>query len=77
MKNSRWTVDIVPEDDGVGYFAVVPALPGCFSQGDTIEEAKRNIKKAITLHLKALKKSGQPVPNEPRESFRTTIEVAA
>jgi antitoxin HicB len=38
------------EEDG-GYSVSVPALPGCFSQGDTFEEAKKNIEEAIRLYL--------------------------
>jgi predicted RNase H-like HicB family nuclease len=38
-----------PEDEG--YFAYSPTLPGCFSNGKTIEETKRNIREAITQHL--------------------------
>ena len=42
------TYKIVIEQDESGYFvAEVPAMPGCFSQGQTIEEAKENIKEAI------------------------------
>ena len=37
-------------DDG-GYTVYVPALPGCISEGDTIEEALANIKEAIELYL--------------------------
>jgi predicted RNase H-like HicB family nuclease len=39
-----------PSDEG-GYTAHVPALPGCISEGDTIEEARRNIREAIELYL--------------------------
>ena len=38
------------EKDG-GYSVSVPSLPGCFSQGDTFEEARKNIKEAIELYL--------------------------
>ncbi|MEK9159443.1 MAG: type II toxin-antitoxin system HicB family antitoxin [Patescibacteria group bacterium] len=38
------------EDDG-RFSVSVPTLPGCFSQGDTLEEAKRNIQEAIELYL--------------------------
>lgn len=31
------SVDILPEEDGEGFYVVVPALPGCFSQGKTVE----------------------------------------
>ena len=45
-------VDVVlePSDEG-GYTAVVPALPGCVSEGDSREEALRNIEEAIRLYL--------------------------
>jgi len=73
----RYKVEIIHEEDGIGYYAVAPALPGCFSQGKTIEAAKQNIQKAIALHIKSLKKAGEPVPSEPPESYQTIIEVAA
>jgi len=37
----RYTIEIIPESDGVGYYVTVASLPGCFSQGKTIEEAKK------------------------------------
>ncbi len=40
-----------PEDEG--YFAYSPTLPGCFSNGRTIEDAKRNIREAVQLHVGA------------------------
>ena len=49
-----------PEDDG--YLAHSPSLPGCFSNGSTIEEAKRNIREAVQLHVESLMAHGQPVP---------------
>jgi predicted RNase H-like HicB family nuclease len=39
-----------PSDEG-GYTAHVPALPGCISEGDTLEEARHNIRDAIELYL--------------------------
>ncbi len=38
------------EDDG-GYSVSVPVLPGCFSQGDSFEDAVKNIQEAIELYL--------------------------
>ena len=38
------------EEDG-GYTAYVPSLPGCISEGDTIDEAMANIREAIDLYL--------------------------
>lgn len=51
----QYTINIVPEEDGEGYYVTVPALPGCFSQGYTVEEAQDNIVEAIRLHLKCIK----------------------
>ena len=43
------------EEEGDGGFSVsVPALPGCFSQGDTFEEAKGNIAEAVSLYLEVI-----------------------
>jgi len=42
------------EKDDYGYFAFVPSLKGCVSQGDTMEEALRNIKEAIELYIETL-----------------------
>lgn len=39
-----------PSDEG-GYTAIVPSLPGCISEGDTKEEALKNIREAIELYL--------------------------
>jgi len=45
-----------------GYVALVPALPGCHTQGETLEEAERNVKEAIALYLESLAAHGQPIP---------------
>jgi antitoxin HicB len=73
----RYTVQIIPEEDGRGYYVTVPALPGCFSQGRTIEEAKRNAQKAILLHVRSLRADGLDVPVEPDHAYSVAIEVAA
>lgn len=46
----RLNVILEPSDDG-GFTALVPALPGCLSEGDTEEEAMANIREAIALYL--------------------------
>lgn len=42
-----------------GLWAEVPALPGCFSQGETLAELKENIREAIALYLETLKEEGR------------------
>ena len=49
-------------DDGT-IWARVPDLSGCYSCGDTIEEARLNIKDAIELHMEGLLEEGLEVPN--------------
>lgn len=46
----KFNVVFLEEEDG-GYSISVPALPGCYSQGDTFEEGLANIKEAIELYL--------------------------
>ncbi len=43
-------VVLEPQEEG-GYTVYVPVLPGCISQGDTYEEALKNIKEAVELYL--------------------------
>ncbi len=49
MKTYRFSVVI--EKDGDGYYAFCPELQGCYTQGDTYEEALENIKDAMRLHV--------------------------
>ncbi len=53
-----------PEDEG--YAAYSPTLPGCFSSGKTIEEAKRNIRDAIQQHIETLRAHDHPIPQNER-----------
>jgi predicted RNase H-like HicB family nuclease len=47
-----------------GYWAEVPALPGCYSQGETLAELRANIREAIDLYLETLRSEGrQPEPD--------------
>ena len=49
------------DEDGV-FVATCPSLPGCVSQGITRSEAQANIREAIELYLKSLRKHGEPIP---------------
>lgn len=49
-----------------GYVVYAPTLPGCHTQGDSIEEAETNIKEAITLYLESLENHKEKIPQEPR-----------
>ncbi len=45
---------VIVEDERGGYIAFVPTLPGCHTQGDTIDELLRNVKEAIELYIETL-----------------------
>jgi predicted RNase H-like HicB family nuclease len=53
-----------------GYDVHCPALPGCHSQGDTLEEAKENIKDAITIYL-------HMIEEETKDATVYQVEVPA
>jgi predicted RNase H-like HicB family nuclease len=46
---------VIHEDPGGGFWGEVPALPGCYSQGETVDELKHNIREAIAGVLEVLK----------------------
>ncbi len=54
MRFYHFEIVIEKEPDDEGYSAYSPSLPGCFSNGRTIEEAKRNMREAIQQHVAAL-----------------------
>jgi len=58
-----YTVVLEREADG-GFVISVPALPGCISQGDSREDALRNIKEAIEVYVEDCNESGDPVPRD-------------
>jgi predicted RNase H-like HicB family nuclease len=45
---------VLLEDETGGYVAIVPALPGCHTQGDTLTEVMKNAKEAIDLYIETL-----------------------
>ena len=61
----RYPIAIEPGDDRHAYGVVVPDLPGCFSAGDTLDEAITNAEEAILLYLEDATDSGRapPVPS--------------
>ena len=52
----QYTAIFEPDKQTGGYTVTIPSLPGCISEGDTFEEALKNIKEAATLYLEVMKK---------------------
>ena len=60
---------VVHHDDGTAYGVSVPDLPGCFSAGDSFDEALDNAIEAIELHLEGMAEEGMDIPSaEPIEA---------
>jgi antitoxin HicB len=72
MRKPEYAVVIEPlsEEDGGGFLATVPDLPGCMSDGDTREEAARNVEDAIASWLEEARLVGRAIP-EPRAALRS------
>jgi predicted RNase H-like HicB family nuclease len=64
MKYYTFEIVVEKEPEDEGYLAYSPTLPGCTSNGLTIEAAKRNIREAIQLHLESLRAHGQEIPQQ-------------
>ncbi|GDY00057.1 hypothetical protein LBMAG48_24600 [Phycisphaerae bacterium] len=69
-------VVMIPQPEG-GYFVQCPTLPGCFSQGETVEECLTNIREAIELTIEDLQANGQSIPVATGPAIVTEITFAA
>ncbi|MBI3297011.1 MAG: type II toxin-antitoxin system HicB family antitoxin [Elusimicrobia bacterium] len=65
-RTERFTVVFEKADEG-GYIARVPALPGCMTQGETLEEAEAMVKDAIHSYCASLKKNREALPRDIEE----------
>ena len=63
MTTYRYTIILERQPDG-GFHASCPALRGCHSQGDTIEEATENMREAIEAYLESIDAHGETIPLE-------------
>jgi predicted RNase H-like HicB family nuclease len=72
----RLTYEIVierEEDPKAGYSVHCPDLPGCFSNGGTAAEAKRNMREAMELHLECLLSHGEVIPKSGKTVSRVEM----
>lgn len=63
-RKRHFLVNVIFDPEYRGYVADVPQLPGCMSQGKTIEAALKNVRKAITVYLKATGRNALPATSE-------------
>jgi len=69
MKVYDFKILLEPDEEAGGYVVTCPALPGCYSQGDTIDEAIDNVKEAILLCLEDMQAQNQKI----QDSSKTLI----
>ena len=60
----EYRVVLEPDLEDGGYVAHCPALPGCYSEGETKEEALANIREAIEAYIESLQKYCLPIPED-------------
>lgn len=73
----EYTILIHKAEEG-GFWAEVPALPGCYSQGETVEETISNTREAIELHISCMKEDGEEIPGDSELIIsRVRVETVA
>ncbi len=66
---------VVHKDPDSGYGVTVPDLPGCFSAGDTLDDAVASAQEAIACHIEGLLMDGEPIPpGQPLEAHRASAD---
>ena len=73
MQIESYQIDLIEEKKG-GYTVLVPGLPGCVSYGKTVENAKKNAKEAIELHLENLR-AHNSLENTRNSVFTTIVHI--
>ncbi len=71
----NYKIQLRKENEG-GYTVIVPALPGCVTYGESIDEAIEMAKEAIELYLEELEERGEPIPDDS-ETLEYSIHVPA
>ncbi|MCB0878482.1 MAG: type II toxin-antitoxin system HicB family antitoxin [Thermoleophilia bacterium] len=69
---TSFTVIIRPDAEG-GFVASVPSLPGCYTQGETLDETRANVQEAIRGYLKVLRDNGDPIPDDSQVITETVL----
>lgn len=70
----NYTVVFEPAEEG-GFIVHVPALPGCHTQGETLDEAYKMAKDAISGYIKTLQDLNEEIPKEAETSIIAKIPV--
>ena len=71
----KYTIVLEPDEEDGGYTVMVPALPGCITQGDSVAQCIERATEAIAGFVATLEAAGEPVPFESERPQAITIEV--
>lgn len=74
MEARTYTVIIEPAEEG-GFWAYVPALPGCFTQGETLDETVKMAQEAVDGFIETLAKLGKAIPVEAPHSRSSVFNI--
>lgn len=72
----NYTAVFEPDAKRGGFTVTIPALPGCVSEGDTFEEAVKNIQEAASLYIEVMKERKVEVPLEDKGLVIAPIQVS-
>lgn len=77
MRNLQYRILLRREPEG-GYTVTVPALPGCVTYGETVDEAIAMAREAVEVYVESLRERGEEIPTEEGLlEYRLTIEAHA
>ena len=60
----RYSVVLIPDPEDGGFTVFVPTLPGCITEGDTVDEALENARDAVRSYLADMQANGEALPEE-------------
>lgn len=75
MKTYTYRVIIEPDENNT-FHAYVPALPGCHTWGESLDETRENVRDAIDVYLRSLKADGEPIPEDKGVEVVETVTLS-
>lgn len=73
----QYTIVLEPDTVEGGYTVTVPALPGCITQGESVEQCIERAREAIEGYIESLEADEQSIPEDTERPQMITIQVAA
>jgi len=73
----QYTAIFEPDIEAGGYTVTIPSLPGCISEGDSFEQALKNIKEAASLYLEVMRTKKEEILREEKGVIIASVQVKA